>query len=127
MTVPFWCLFVVLIIPYLLAPVAGYFKTKQLGSYDNKAPRTQAAALEGAGARAVAAQANAWEAAAVFTAAVLVNHLKGGADPGTSALLAEGFVLCRVLHAIFYLANLDILRSLIFTAGMVAAVALFLA
>lgn len=127
MTVPFLCLFIVVVLPYLLAPVAGYFKTKQLESYDNKEPRTQAAALSGAGARSVAAQENAWEAVAVFTAAVTVNHLKGDADPGTSAMLAQGFVAARVLHGVLYVANLDILRSLVFMAGMVCAVWLFFA
>ena len=87
MTTPFWCLFIGCLIPYLLAPVAGYYKVQKFDSLDNKNPRAQTAALEGAGARASAAQSNAWEALAVFAAAVLVNHANGG-DPGTSATLA---------------------------------------
>ena len=87
MTTPFWCLFIGCVIPYVLAPVAGYYKTRQFGTLDNKNPRAQTAALEGTGARAAAAQSNAWEALAIFTVAVLVNHAQGG-DPGTSATLA---------------------------------------
>ena len=97
MTVPFFCLFLVVIMPYLLAPVGAFFKTRQLGTYDNKDPRAQGLRLEGAGARAVAAQANAWEAVAVFSAAVIVNHLKGTADPGMSALFAQGFVADKLV------------------------------
>ena len=124
MTTPFWCLFIVAVIPYLLAGTAGYFKLKQLGELDNKHPRAQATQLEGAGARAYAAQMNSWEALAVFGAAVFVNHLKGG-DPGTAALLAQGFVATRVLHPIFYIANMDKLRSGIFVVGFLLSFGLF--
>jgi len=125
MTVPFWCLLIVILIPYVMSPVSGYFKARQLGSYDNKQPREQASQLTGVGARSVAAQLNAWEATAVFTAAVLVNHVKGSADPDTSAMLAVGFVVCRVVHAIVYLADLDKLRSLVFLVSFAFALALF--
>ena len=50
-----------------LAGVGGYFRQANLGAVDNENPRTQAALLEGAGARAYAAQANAWEAVALFS------------------------------------------------------------
>jgi uncharacterized MAPEG superfamily protein len=124
MTTPFWCLFIGCLIPYFLAPIAGYYKTRQFGSLDNKNPRAQTAALEGPGARAAAAQNNAWEALAVFAAAVLVNHAKGG-DPGTSAMLAEVWVGARILHAGFYIADIDMARSGIFLVGLGCAIALF--
>ena len=124
MTTPFWCLFIGCLIPYLLAPVAGYFKTRQFGTLDNKNPRAQTAALEGTGARAAAAQDNAWEALAIFTVAVLVNHAQGG-DPGTSATLALVWVGARILHAIFYITDIDIARSGIFLVGLGCAVGLF--
>ncbi len=126
MTTPFWCLFVAILIPYVLAGLAGYFRTKQFGTLDNKNPRAQAAGLEGAGARAVAAQSNAWEAVAVFGAAVLVSHL-AGADPGTAATLSLAFVGFRVLHAIFYLVDFDLGRSLAFLGGLACCIALFIA
>lgn len=124
MTVPFVCLLIVLLIPYTLSTLGGYLRVKQFGTLDNKNPRRQAAELEGVGARAWAAQANAWEAVPVFTAAVLVAHVSG-ADPGRSATAAIAFVVFRVLHAIFYLANLDVLRSLVFLGGLGSAIWLF--
>lgn len=125
MTIPFWCLLIVLIIPYLLAGVAGYFKTTQLGTLDNNNPRQQSAALTGAGARAFAAQQNAWEAMAVFTAAVLVAHF-AGADAQMSANLAMAFVAFRLLHAVAYIADWATLRSLLFVGALASAIWLFI-
>ncbi len=126
MTTPFWCLFIVVLLPYILAGAAGYLKVRQLGNLDTKNPRAQAAQLEGAGARAWAAQSNSWEAIGVFTAAVIVNHLKG-ADPEFSALLAQVFVASRVVHGAVYIADLDKLRSAVFLVGLVCSIWLFLA
>ena len=124
MTTPFWCLLVAVLLPFVLAGLGGYFRSRQFGSVDNKMPRQQSSALEGAGARAVAAQQNAWEALAVFTAAVVVAHL-AGADAGASATASLVFVAARILHPIFYVANLDALRSLSFVVGIGACIALF--
>ena len=124
MTTPFWCLFIGCLIPYVLAPVAGYYKNQQFGTLDNKNPRAQTAALEGAGARAAAAQSNAWEALLVFAAAVFVNHTSGG-DPGTSATLALVWVAARVLHGVFYITDIDKARTGVFVVGFASAVALF--
>lgn len=124
MTVPFWCLVIACFLPY----VWGFFsipeRQKQLGSVDNKDPRAQQAQLTGRGAHAVAAHKNAFEAIAVFAPAVLVAHL-AGADPAWSARWAEIWVVARVLHGVFYLANLDLLRSTAFGVGMVCSVGLF--
>jgi uncharacterized MAPEG superfamily protein len=124
MTTPLRCLVVVALLPYVLSTLQGYFRVRQLGTLDNKHPRQQSAKLEGIGARCAAAQANAWEALALFTAAVAVQHL-AQADPGRAATLATLFVGTRILHPIFYLANLDILRSLIFLVGLGCVIGLF--
>ena len=116
MTTPFWCLVVAILIPQVLAFVGDYFRKQQLGSIDNRHPRAQAADLEGAGARAYAAQANAWEALPVFAICVFIAHLVG-ADPGASAQAGVGFIVARVLHAVFYIADLSTLRSTVFVVG----------
>ena len=125
MTVPFWCLLVAALMPIVLAWVGGYFRKKQLGVVDNKQPRSQYSQLQGPGARAIAAQQNAWEALAIFTAAVLVAHL-AGADAARAALAAEIFIVARVLHAVFYIANQDMLRSLAFMVGLGCSIWLFI-
>lgn len=123
MTTPLWCLAMVAALPYVLALAGGYLTYVQLGSIDNKNPRQQKARLEGAAARAVAAQANAWEALPLFTVGVVVAHL-AGANPAKAAWWAKLFVVTRVLHPILYIADLDKLRSLVFVVGLACVVAL---
>jgi uncharacterized MAPEG superfamily protein len=124
MTVPFWCLFVAAVLPYVLSTLGGYFRMRQLGSLDNKHPRIQKTKLEGIGARIFAAEQNAFEILPVFAAAVLVSHL-AGADAARAAQLSEVFVLTRILHPILYAANQDILRSIVFLVGLGCCIALF--
>lgn len=124
MTIPFWCVLIVLLIPYILAPLGGYFRVRQLGELDNKHPRQQVTQLEGIGSRAYAAQQNAWEAVPVFGLAVVIAHL-AGADPAASATTAVVFVITRILHAIVYLANVDIVRSLVFLISLICVGRLF--
>jgi uncharacterized MAPEG superfamily protein len=124
MTTPLWCLIATALLPYLLSTLGGYFRLRQFGALDNKNPRVQARALEGAGARVQAAQSNAWEALPFFAVAVIVAHLTG-ADPGKSATASVLFLGTRVLHPIFYVANLDLARSGIFVVGLGSCVWLF--
>ncbi len=124
MTIPFWCILAVILMPIVLSFVGAYFRGKAFGKADNKNPRAQVAQLEGAGARTYAAQANAWEAALLFTAAVLTSHLAGlSAEAATPWALA--FVGLRVLHAIFYITDIDMARSGAFLGGLVCVIALF--
>ena len=124
MTTPFWCLLVVVLLPYVLSGFGGYYRGKEFGNADNRNPRAQAARLEGTGARAYASQANAWEATTVFTAAVVVAHL-AGVPESSAAPWTLAFVAARVLHPIFYILDQDKLRSLSFIAGFVCVIALF--
>jgi uncharacterized MAPEG superfamily protein len=117
MTTPFRCLFIVAILPYVLAGIGGYLRVKQLGHADNNHPRSQAAQLTGAAARALAAQANAWEALGVFGTVVIVAHL-AGADPGKSATASLVYLATRFAHPVLYLANLATLRTLVFVVGL---------
>ena len=54
MTTPFWCLLIALLLPILLALVGGYFRMREFGTIDNKHPRLQAAARQGASGEIVA-------------------------------------------------------------------------
>ena len=127
MSTPLWCLVIVALLPYVLSFTGGYFRMRQLGAVDNKHPRQQIPKLEGVGARAYAAQANAWEALGFFTAAVVVLHLANPetARGATAANLSLGFLATRILHPIFYLANQDILRSVVFLVGLGCVFGLF--
>lgn len=101
------------IFPFVMAGVAGIYRRKQLGNYDNKNPRGQYAELTGVGARAVAAQQNCWEALAIYSAALLAVFASG-VQPTYLAMAAMVVLVCRFLYCIFYLANIDLLRSLLF-------------
>jgi uncharacterized MAPEG superfamily protein len=96
----------------------------QFGNIDNQHPRLQQAQLRGLGARALAAQQNAWEALAMFTPAVLIAHLKG-ATTGHAATAAVLFIAARIAHGCFYLADLSSLRSLTWIVGAGAVLWLF--
>lgn len=124
MTTPLWCLVIVAVLPYLLAGVGGYFRHRQFGAIDNNDPRLQYTRLAGAGARVWAAQLNAWEALALFTAAVVVATL-AHADPGRAATASVVFLVARLLHPIFYAANLAPLRSLVAVIGMACCIYMF--
>ena len=49
-----------------------------------------------------------------------------GAPQATVDNLAIAFVVMRVAHGVFYLANIGVLRSLAFAGGGVCTVAIFL-
>lgn len=117
-------LLILCILPLSCAWIGGYYRQKQLGSVDNKEPRIQSLQLTGAGARAVAAQANSWEALAVFSAAVLAVVISG-IDLQRIATLAMVFVALRIVYIAMYLANQDKLRSLVFLVGFGICMYLF--
>ncbi len=117
MTLPLWALIGAVLLPYIISGITAVYRTRQFGSVDVKHPRVQAAKLEGIGARAVGAQANAWEALAVFAPAVILAHV-AGADAGKAAMAAGIFLAARVLHLIVYLANIAPVRTLCFVVGL---------
>jgi uncharacterized MAPEG superfamily protein len=124
-TTPFRCLIVVAVLPYVIAGIGGYLRTKQFGSADNNHPRLQAAKLEGIAARAWAAQANAWEALAIFATAVFMTHLVH-ADEKATATACEIYLATRIAHPALYLANLATARTLVFIVGLACLARLFL-
>ncbi len=118
-----WCLVVVTFLPFVLGMVAGKLRKDQMGFIDNKTPRLQQAQLTGVAARALAAHQNAWEALMMFAPIALIAYLVG-VDPIKAGLTAIVFVVLRLLHAIFYIANLDIARSIMFILGIACLIRL---
>lgn len=118
MTVAYWCVLMIIFYPLLLACAA------KSGGFDNHRPRESLAALTGWRQRANWAQSNALEAIAPFAAAVIIGHQLELRQVVLDSL-AIGFVGLRTLHAIFYLADLALLRSLSYLGGLVCIVAIF--
>lgn len=119
MTVAHLCLLIVALLPFPWTVLAKANKR-----YDNRAPRAYLAGLDGWRARAQAAHQNAWEALALFTAAIVVAGQTGGTSPWIDRL-AIAFVVARVLHGVVYVANLAALRSLVWFFSMACVVSLF--
>src|SRR5688572_21974309 len=125
MTVPFACVGIAFLLVYAPKVAVFFAQVRAPGGYDNRHPRDQQAGLTGWGRRAVAAHQNGFEGFAPFAAAVFVAHL-GGGDARLAAGLSIAFVVARTLYPILYMANLDKLRSTVWSIGFVATLALFL-
>jgi uncharacterized MAPEG superfamily protein len=118
MKVPFVCLAIVLLMPYVLAAYGGYYRKKSLGVLDNDNPRAQAARLDAYGARIYASQQNAWEAATLFGASILAAKV-AGVSLSHVLIPCVLFVAFRIVHPIAYLKGWSTLRSTVSTAGLV--------
>lgn len=123
MKIPFICLALILLIPYLLAAYGGYYRKQTFGKMDNSNPRAQAAQLDSYGARIYASQQNSWEAATLFSASVLAAYATGVTGYGivVPSLL---FLLFRIIHPIAYLRGWSQVRSTASTAGLVCCTVL---
>lgn len=124
MTVANWCVLVACLLP---VATVGLAKGGARGEerYNNRRPREWAARLGGWKARAAAAQQNGFEALPLFVAAVLLAQ-QAQADQGRIDLLALVFVALRLAYVAAYLANLHLLRSLLWLGATAAAVAILL-
>jgi len=124
MEIPFACLLAAVLLPYALAALGGYYRSKQFGTVDNRDPRAQQRAMVGTGARVQAAQENAREALPVFAAGLLVAYLSDS-DVRTVATLSMVFLAARLVHAGCYVADWATARSLAFLVGFGCSIALF--
>lgn len=117
MTALIICLFIAILLPYLIKIVVANFMQKE-GEYDNHYPRAQQARLQGMGARAVAAHQNSFESLLVFATAALTaiatHHVSA-----TIQILAIIYIVSRVIYCYFYLMDMASLRSTIWFVGFV--------
>ena len=93
------------------------------GGYNNRSPRKQQDLLEGFGARAKAAHYNSFEALIMFSVALTVVMSTNNTTDMIQNL-AMAHIIARVLYVILYLADKDILRSLVWTVGFVSPIAM---
>lgn len=124
-TIAYGCLFVVALMPYVCAILAKRFGAQVTGArYDNARPREWLARLTGWPARANAAQANCFEAMPFFFAAVIIAQQRH-AIQGPLDMLCAMFVVCRVLYVLMYVADMHLLRSLMWFLAFGLNVAIF--
>jgi uncharacterized MAPEG superfamily protein len=115
----YWMVLIAALLPYLT--VAG---AKSQKGYDNASPRTFLNQLEGWRARADWAHRNHFEAFPAFAAAVLIAQMKG-TPQHLIDLLAGLFILARLAYTGIYVAGLATLRSVVWFAGLVCVICLF--
>ncbi len=125
MTIPLWCLFVGVVLPYVWAGSSVPHRISQFGSPDLRQPRVQAEQLTGAGARAWGAQMNAWEALIVFAAANMAALATGVDAGGLWSTAAIIWVVARVAHGIFYIRDIAPMRILSFAIGLGMSISIF--
>ncbi|MBJ7311093.1 MAPEG family protein [Rugamonas sp. CCM 8940] len=126
MTIANWCVLAACTLPLAsagLPKLASSRLPRGGGQYDNLQPRAWAAGLSGWQQRAIAAQTNGFEALPLFIAAVILAQ-QAHAEQGRVDLLALGFIAIRIAYVACYLANLGTLRTLVWSAGVAACVAL---
>ena len=125
MTVAFWCVLIVILLPLVCTSIAK-FSSGKFGGQQNHDPRDFLDRLEGLPRRAHNAQLNSFEAIPGFASAVIIAHIAGVAELVTIDVLAVLFVTTRLLYIIFYLADWAALRSLAWAAGLALVVSLFI-
>jgi uncharacterized MAPEG superfamily protein len=122
MTFAYWCLPIAIFLPLIWV---GYAKVMGGSGYDNSRPREWLENREGQAKRANWAQQNSYEAFPPFAAAVIVAHLTG-APQLTIDIMAGIFILARIAHGIFYIADMSTLRSVVWVMGYGITIALFM-
>ena len=124
--IAYWCVLLAAVLPYVCASLAksgGFGKPRSQGGYDNDDPRGWLARQTDWHARANAAQANSFEALPFFIGAVVIAH-QLGAPQTTLDILAVLFVTLRIIYIAMYVAGLPTVRSAVWTAALVANVAI---
>lgn len=116
----YWCVLIAALLPYIWIAIAKGGGQR----YNNRDPRGwMARQQEPRLIRANAAHLNAFEAFTPFAAGVVLAQLSG-VPAARIAWLAIAFVVLRVLHGVFYIANLHALRSLVWFGGFVCVLLL---
>ena len=119
MLVPFVCVIVGSLLPYVWGIVDDRERKKSLGSRDNNHPRVQAQKLEGRAARALGASQNAFEGFPIFAAAILMCAFAGAAGAVVTAVSVV-WVVVRFVHGLAYLADKPGLRGPMFGLGAIS-------
>ena len=126
MSVANWCVLAACALPVLtvgMAKASAGMKSPRKGGYDNHNPRQWLGQLTGWQQRAVAAQANGFEALPLFIAAVLMAQ-QAHADQSSIDHLAIGFVVARVVYVAMYLMDIAVVRSLVWALAFGLCVAI---
>ncbi len=118
MATAYLCVLLAGLLPYVAAGIA-----KSGRGYDNRLPRRWLEAQTGYRQRAHHAQLNAFEAFPLFAASIVLSAL-ASVSPVLVNVLASVFIVARVFHLAFYLADKPQLRSTAWVIGIACPIAL---
>ena len=107
---------------YVPFSVVGYARVS--GGYDMSAPRAMFDKLPPYAQRATWAHQHSFETFMVFAAAAMMAYVTGVNSP-LAAGAAIAFVTARLLHSVFYILDIPILRSLMFVICSLGSTTLF--
>jgi len=127
MTTAHYCILVACMLPFvgtLIAKSKGFGKPRRDGGFDNRNPRHWLANLQGWQARAHAAQQNSFEALPIFIAGVLIAQSLQASQAKVDSL-ALVFIAARIGYIGAYVGDRPSLRSLLWSVGLGASIALF--
>lgn len=119
MSLAYWCVLIAALMPLALV---GYAKAGS--GDDNHHPRDTVAGLPDAKRRAYAAHQNAYDNFPFFAAAVIVATTLG-ASASTLNILAALYIVLRGMHAVLYINDAASARSLVYGAGLLINIAIF--
>ncbi|TCV84077.1 MAPEG family protein [Sulfurirhabdus autotrophica] len=122
MSIAYWCIFISGLLPFFWS-MSWRWPVYSLTA--NLAPRSFEVKLSGWRLRAHWAHLNAIEAFPQFAVAVIVAQ-QFHVSQSIVDELAIAFVIFRVVHGLFYLADLGVPRTLAFAGGGACTIALFL-
>jgi uncharacterized MAPEG superfamily protein len=126
MTLILLCVLAAALMPIVCAGIAKSGKfgiARSEGGYDNHQPREWLAQQTGYRARANAAQANCFEALPFFVGAVAIA-LPAGVSLERMQWLALAWVALRAVYVVCYLADRQLVRSLVWIAAFGVNIAL---
>lgn len=124
MTFAYWCVLIGALMPVTWTAIAKWGGPRKMPVAANRAPREFLGTLTNHQKRADWAQQNAFEAFPPFAAAVIIAHTTG-ATQTTVDHIAAVWVIARLLHGVFYIADLSAMRSLAYFVGMGCVIGLF--
>lgn len=119
MTIALWCVLAAAALPLLFTGLAKSGK-----GFDNAKPRDYLEHTTDWRRRAYWAHLNSFEAFPPFAAAVIIAHVVAGPSE-TANLLALGFIALRLVYGACYIANLALVRSLVWFGAVLCVVGLF--
>lgn len=122
MTLAYWCVFAAILLPLVFTASAKF--TGRFTPKDNLHPREYLEGLTGFRKRAHWAQLNTFESIPGFMAAVIIAHQIGG-DQTLIDSLAVTYIILRLAYGFLYMANIGLLRTLVWGAALVCTLGLF--